>query len=155
MTPLSCDALRATRPSRAERILAWIPLIGWTFAHVLQEERFRPIIAEIERQLLARPETDQYWETYDEFGCLNRRLRKLIATEFHWPNDRFLPDDSFEIVFWDHGVSMDDLWTIQCIEEEFGIEISADDLMPVWQGGTLGEFVTLVALRSATKSGMN
>jgi len=65
-----------------------------------------------------------------------------------------MPDDPFKIVFWDHGVSMDDLWTIQCIKEGFGIEISADDLMPLWQGGTLGEFVTLVASRIAEDTEM-
>jgi hypothetical protein len=147
MKPLSCEAMRTTHPSRAERILIWIPLIGWPFCGALQEERFRPIIAEIEGQLLARPETDQYWETCAGFEDLSRRLRGLIATEFHWPNDHFLPDDPFEIVFWDHGVSMDGIWTIQCIEEEFGIEISADDLMPLWQGGTLGDFVAIIASR--------
>jgi hypothetical protein len=128
-------------------MLAWIPLIGWSFVAALEKARFRPIIQEISGQLLARPDTVEHWQASEKFKSLGQPLRSLIASEFGWPNDHFLPEDPFVIVFWAHRDGLDQVFVIQTIEKESGIEITADDLKALWRDGTFGDFVKLIASR--------
>ena len=144
MNPLVCDALLATKPSRAERILMWIPILGWGLAAALEKARFRPMVREIERQLRARPDTTHYWGTQSPQQEVGQRLRPVLADEFGWPNDHFLPDDPFGIVCWAHLDGLDDVFAIQHIEELFDVALPVPALERLWQHGTLGEFVDLL-----------
>jgi hypothetical protein len=144
MKPLVCDALFRTEPSRTERILTRIPILGWPFAATLEQDRFRPIVHEIERQLRERSDTTSFWGDPGARQDTAKHLRRILADEFGWPNDYFLPDDPFGIVFWAHCDGLDDVSAIQRIEKVYAISLPIPELEHLWQHGTLGEFVDLV-----------
>jgi len=154
MKPLVCDALFATERSQAERILMRIPILGWAFGSALEQDRFRPMVREIERQLLARPDTTSFWGAPSPRQQAGQRLRPIFADEFGWPNDHFLPEDPFGIVFWAHQDGLDDVSAIQKIEKTFNVSLPIPALEGLWRHGTLGDFIELLlSLPHAHESG--
>lgn len=144
MKPLVCDALWTTQPSSAERILLWIPFLGWPFAASLQDERFRPLVRCIEQQLLGRPDTSELWPTDPLRQKLSSALRRLIKEEFGWPNDHFIPADPFGIALWAHQDGLDDVSAVRRIEQEFGYQMPDSEWERFWCHGTLGEFLDIL-----------
>ena len=141
MKPLVCEALSTTRPSTAERVLMWIPIVGWTISHAMENARFKPIIREIEDQLLARPDTSDFWTSRNGSSEFTRLIRAILAKELDWPNDHFLPEDPMKILLWAHRDGLDGVFAIQAIEKEIGIRIPVEKFESFSSGGTLGEFV--------------
>ena len=121
-----------------------IPFLGWSLAAALEQSRFRPMVQEVERQLRARPDTTNNWGAPSPRQEVSRRLRPILADEFGWPNDHFLPDDPFGIVFWAHRDGLDDVLAIQQIEKLFAVSIPIAALEELSRHGTLGEFVDLL-----------
>ena len=139
MKPLACDAFWTTQPSNTERCLMWLPIIGWTFAAMLEQARFHPIVRSIEQQLRDRPDTSQLWGADPRRQRVSSAIRKIAEEECGWPNDRFIPADPFDIVFWGHTDGLDDVSAVMRIEKEFGLNLPDSERLR-WQG-TLGELV--------------
>ena len=141
MKPLVCEALCTTQPSRTEKWLMWLPIIGWTFAAALEQARFRPMVRTIEQQLRERPDTSEHWGADPRRQEIAAAVRSLIAEELGWPNDHFIPEDPFGIAFWGHQQGCEDVQTIMRIEEHFSFRFPDSEWERFWRHGTLGEFV--------------
>lgn len=62
----------------------------------------RPAREKIAQQLNARPDNvDSAWSGNDRRDKLSRLMRRLAQEAMNWPNDRFIPTDSIEAVFFD------------------------------------------------------
>lgn len=141
MKPLVCDALWTTRPSKAERWLKGFPIIGWAFASALEQARFRPMVRSIECQLRERSDTAGQWGSDPKRREVSTSFRRLIAEEFGWPNDHFVPGDPFGIACWGHRDGMDNVSAVMRIEKEFCFQQPDFEWERLWLHGTLGEFV--------------
>lgn len=150
MSPLVCAALSTTRPSAAERVLMWIPFLGWTLSHAMERERFKPMIREIEDQLLARSDTSDFWACRNDSVEITKTICRIIAKELGWPNDYFLPEDPMQILLWAHRDGLDGVFAIQEIEKALGVSIPTEMAERFFIGGTLGDFVE--SLTSLTNS---
>jgi len=119
----------------------WLPIIGWTFAAMLEQARFQPIVRSIEQQLCERPDTSQLWGADPDRQRISSAIRKIAQEECGWPNDRFIPADPLDIVLWGHKDGLDNVSAVMRIEKEFGFSLpDSDSERPRW-GGTLGELV--------------
>ena len=71
-------------------------------------------------------------------------VARTVGEEVEWPNPIFIPDDPFELVFWDHkSCAVDDLSLVgafMTIESHFGASPSDEDL-DRFQEGTFGAYV--------------
>lgn len=145
MSPLVCGALSTSRPSAAERFLMWIPLLGWTLSHAMARERFKPMIREINNQLLARHDSSDFWTCRNESFEIAKTTCRIIAKELDWINDHFLPEDPMQILLWAHRDGLDGVFAIQEIEKALGICVPAEMAESFFIGGTLGGFVESLA----------
>lgn len=61
--------------------------------------------ADIAKQLVEREASyEGQWNAFTiEEKALARTIAQIAMAEMGWPNDRFIPDDPFEIVIWDAG----------------------------------------------------
>ena len=76
-----------------------------------------------------------------------RYLCLLIKEKYDWPNDHFIPNDPFDIVF---QIPWDDLDIIEVImrcEEDLEIEIK-DEEAQEW-GGALGDIVDFLVAKQS------
>lgn len=150
MKPLACDALTTTHPTRAEKALSWIPILGWTLASALEQRRFRPIVQDIERQLLDRPDTSGLWGPDPRRQKASAALRRLIMEELGWPNDRFIPEDPPGVVFWAHRDGLDGVTALTRLEREFGVQFPDEEWERLCRHGTLGELVDSLIKHAGT-----
>ncbi len=139
MEPLVCSALWSTQPSKTERCLMWLPLVGWEFAATLERARFRPMVRSIEQQLRERPDTSELWGS--DRQQVSAAIRKIAMEELGWPNDHFIPADPCSIVFWGHNDGLDDVSAVMRIERHFGCDLSDSESERLMTHGTLGELV--------------
>jgi len=108
-----------------ERVLWFIPVIGWIGANSLECRRMRPIVEFIEAQLEARTNaTIEMWGTDSRTLEIAKVLCSALREEIGWPSDHFIPDDPAEIAFWDHYDGLDCVEAIMSIEEHLGVKIS-------------------------------
>jgi acyl carrier protein len=124
-----------------EKLLMWLPIIGWTVAAALEKARFRPMVRTIDQQLRERPDTSEQWGSDPRRQEISATVRSLIAEELGWPNDHFIPDDPFGIAFWGHQDGLDDVSAAMRIEKQFGFRLPDSEWERFWCHGTLGEFV--------------
>jgi hypothetical protein len=77
-------------------------------------------------------------------------VAKTVAEEVQWPNPIFLPDDPFELVFWDHkSCVIDDLSLVGAfvtIEDHFNRSSSEEEFAHLAQG-TFGGYVDFLLKR--------
>lgn len=127
-----------------ERIGKKFPLLGrlisnrtWTLCH-------RPIKESIVQILASRPIIDaSIWgdvlhQEVALFLCLK------VKEEIGWPNGRFIPTDSVEVILW---MCEDDLEIVEIvldIEDRFKIKISDDRIQSICKG-TMNDFVDQIA----------
>jgi hypothetical protein len=143
MQPLTCPELYQLdlNESKAEKFWSKIPLLGWWIASSMWAKRARPVEQEIEKQLLSRPETNPaLWGDNPRRVKLGQYISKIVKQEMGWPNDHFIPEDVFEIVFWSHHDALDIDEAILNVEDHLNIKIQENDVQR-WVGKTLGELV--------------
>ena len=133
--------------TRAERIWALIPLLGWAIAGSLWDKRTHPIVVSIESQLKERqgPESRVWGED------ASRREVALIvcrvaSKELGWPNDHFIPEDPAAVVFWAHKDGLDVESAVMHLEDELGIRIG-DAEVENWFHLSLDEVVQFLWAR--------
>jgi len=126
MKPLDANEIANIDASttRAERIWALIPLLGWAIAGSLWDKRTRPIVVSIETQLKDRegPESSVWGEetTRREVALI---VCRVVWKELGWPNDHFIPEDPAAVVFWAHKDGLDVESAVMQLEDELGIRI--------------------------------
>ncbi len=137
------DSLLLTESSMPdiERYLRWIPIFGPPIANLLRGLRIRPVVEQIERELLRRhpPELSVWGEDIDR-ALFAQSVCELAMLEMGWPNDHFVPADPAAVVFWNHRDNLDFDATIKDLEFNLGVSLGASDLSK-WFDSSLGEVV--------------
>jgi hypothetical protein len=141
MLPLVCDGFWTTQPSRTEKCLEWLPIIGWALAAWLERERFGPMVRSIEQQLRQRPDTAELWGTALRRQQVSAAIRKIAAEECGWPNDHFIPADPLAIVLWGHKDGLDSVSAVTRLEKELGVTLPDEGTEGLMSQSTLGELV--------------
>jgi acyl carrier protein len=141
MKPLAYEGFWTTQPSKTEKCLMWLPIIGWTFAAMLEQARFQPMVRSIEQQLRDRPDTSQLWGAEPDRQRVSSTMRKIAQEECGWPNDRFIPADPLDIVLWGHKDGLDSVSAVMRIEKEFSFRFPDPGAERSRREGTLGELV--------------
>jgi hypothetical protein len=141
MKPLVCEALGSTRPSKTEKLLMWVPVLGWELAATLERARFAPMTRSIERQLRERPNTSDLWGADTRRQQVSSTVRTIAKEELGWPNDHFIPGDPCAIVFWGHKDGLDAVSAVMRLEKELDVDLSDAESECLMRQGTLGELV--------------
>lgn len=99
--------------SDAGKILANIPFLGWSWEGARWNSRWRPTFERLRKQLNERqPPLPEAWGN----DSRRRELAAFIAHEaqdkFGWPNDYFIPEDSFWVMMFP---PRDDLCSVEMI----------------------------------------
>lgn len=68
------------------------------------------------------------WDKYPELIDASRRCSKILCKRLGWSNDLFLPDDPFDIVFYDYRGDLDGIEADMAIEKEFGVTLEEPSL---------------------------
>ena len=119
-----------TAPNPLQRFLLGVPVVGL-------QARVRD---GFERQLRSRgPGWDERWTNVDCDPDTRRTVSAVIQRWFEWPNDHFIPEDTFGILIWDwRAYFIDDLTVSSAVEEletQLGLPRLSDeeweDLLPL------------------------
>ena len=89
----------ALTPSWLEKTCRYVPVLGWIVASELEQRRNLPLLTDIGKQLQLRSKTDpEIWgdSVRREFALF---VASCIKDELNWPNDNFVPDDCFGVLF--------------------------------------------------------
>jgi acyl carrier protein len=120
----------------------WIPFLAWFSP---RNARYAEVAEDIRRQLLQRQAPDPaVWGSDPVRLQTARSLCRWAQKQYAYPNDHFLPDDPFEIVF---QMPWDDLEVVEfmiCMEEAYDIAI-ADEECRRWR--TLGDVVDSLTIK--------
>lgn len=134
MEPLHWPDFYPAESAKPESIWEKLPLVGWWFS----PSDFKPVIDNINEQLLARPKPDiTVWGNDLTRQKMAQYICSTIKTEYGWPNDHFIPNDPVEIVF---QFPWDDLELVEFVmrvEEYLKIEIK-DEEAETWDGVLAG-----------------
>lgn len=104
-------------------------------------KRAQPVEHEIEKQLISRPKASpSIWGNNPRRVELGQYISEIAKLQMGWPNDHFMPEDPFEIVFWSHKDALDIDEAILNIEDRLDIVIREGDVQK-WVGKTLSEVV--------------
>ena len=101
--------------------------------------------ADICRQLSLRaPECWSLWGPNAARVEAARFVAKVVGEAVEWPNPILIPDDPYELVFWDHkSCTVDDFSLVGAfleIEKHFGKSSSEEEATRIYEG-TLGCYV--------------
>ncbi len=121
-------------------------MLGWWIAQSMWNDRARPVEQKLCMQLISRPKPNPaVWGNNPRRVEIGQYVCKIAKQEMGWPNDHFIPDDAFEIVFWSHYDAFDIDEAIFNIEDHLNIKIQNQDVQK-WVGKTLGEVVDYLLL---------
>ena len=146
MEPLHWPDFYQSEADEPQSFWKRLPFIGWLFS----SSDYEAVINSVKEQLLARPKPSPgMWGDDLSRVKMARYLCSTVKEEYEWPNDHFIPDDPFEIVF---QMPWDDLKIVEFVmrvEEDLDVNVP-DEEAEMW-GGTLGNIVDyLVAKQKQT-----
>jgi hypothetical protein len=118
-------------------------------ASALEQSRFRPLVQDIERQLLERTDTSGLWGPGPRRQKASASLCTLIMEELGWPNDRFMPEDPSGVAFWAHRDGLDGVTALMRLEREFEVHFPDEEWERLCRHGTLGELVDRLIERAS------
>jgi hypothetical protein len=125
MTALQSATFWDSQPSKLEKVLMWIPILGWALAGSLYQVRIRPISEDIRRQLQTRSEpSPSIWGEDSQRRSIAAYIVQQIQHEFGWPNHYFIPSDPLWIAAWAHEDGLDDVSFVLNIERHYKIKIN-------------------------------
>lgn len=151
--PLSCPELDVTKPSRMERGLIVIPVLGWAFGWAHEQDRFRPLVKSIEAQLKSRADfPESAWGGDAVRVEFARVLTKAIRNNLGWPNDHFHPSDPLRIACWAHQDACDSTDLLSELEQHLKIRLSEEDCDRLNEMN-LGEAVDYLTAKSRHQQG--
>jgi hypothetical protein len=147
MNPLPKAPLVATRPSKLEAFFGKIPLLGWTIAHAMQDQRFHPIEKEYKRILMSRDHDEVLAQWVPDQRSDATRLMTLLEEELGWKPPSFIPSDPCLVAFWAHEDGLDDVAAITRIEREWGINFNDEEVATLFNND-LHAFIDLIKTKS-------
>ncbi len=126
---------------RHRSFLLGFPLIG------PQAGAYRDICAQLEQR------TPECWSLWGDDARLKAAqfVAGTLAEAVEWPNPIFIPEDPYELLFWDHkSCAIDDLSLVDAmmqIEEHFKVSPS-EKQMETFETGTVGGYVDFLLGRT-------
>lgn len=130
------------RETHAERLWKGIPFLGWMIADGMWQSRNRPVRNEYVQILDARSEAlSAAWGDDPAYRAFARTICEIAREEMGWPNARFIPSDSYQVVFWAFDDGLDLEFAMMEIEDRLDIDIGWEGNAERWYGGDFGAFV--------------
>ena len=123
VTPLSWPNGRRPVTPLVERVLWFVPILGWVAAAVWYRLRMRPVVADVCRQLLARPPAAEAWGTDPRRTELGLLVSERIADEFGWPDVLFFPDDPLDVLSCPPGDGLEWVVIMHAVERRLGRKV--------------------------------
>ena len=150
---LSSDSHPPSR-SKTEKILSWLPGIGWMIvAWYLEPRRLKPTIDDVMRQLSARPHLPtRAEEQRDNLDWLSF----VICTANQWPVVRLHDDDPLNILLWEHGDSNPSDEVLTQIVAKCGRSLrreSREMILDILDKGTVSNLVEIISLGRQNNKG--
>jgi len=146
---------RVPDASGVEKAGKLVPVLGWIVSNALWSRRHRPTREMYLAQLESRPEvTLAAWGDDLERVDIAARVCQIAGRNIGWPMPKFVPWDPMRVVLWAFDDGLDDVQAILDIEDDFGIEISDEELTQTL-GNSLGEFVDEIRKRASSKSSLD
>jgi hypothetical protein len=143
---VNCSPLQFPRQwpdMRRRSFLLGFPLIG------PQAGAYQDICAQLQQRT---PDCWSLWGAADARVKAAQFVAKTLGEAVEWPNPIFVPEDPFELLFWDHkSCAIDDLSLVGAfveIESHFNAQPSEKE-MDALAAGTVGGYVDFL-LRQAT-----
>ena len=123
-----------------QTILERLLLPGWWFH---SSNNYQTTIRGIHKQLLARPKPlPGVWGDDPKRLQTARYLCGVLKEEYDWPNNHFIPDDPFDIIF---QIPWDDLQIVEVVMRfEEDLKIKIEDKEAEKFTGTLGDIVAFL-----------
>jgi hypothetical protein len=153
-SPLSFPEGLPREPSTCEKLLMWIPIIGWTGAAALAHLRIDPCTRSIKRQLEGRsPVPRSVWGD-ERRADVAEEITARINDAIGWKHPYFIPEDPFRIVIeLDTGdlcevealMNIEEAFQTDFLEKPFGSEQS---VFAAAVDMTFSKFVDFVISRS-------
>jgi acyl carrier protein len=84
-----------------------------------------------------------FWSKNKQRREVFEAISKIIQRDFGYPNNYFIPEDPFEILFWDDFDGMAVVEASMNLEDKFGISLSEQDFVKM-HNMTLGEVVDFI-----------
>ena len=112
----------AKKESMLERVMIWIPILGWMIGSGLWKRRNRPVYDSINLALESRPIInlsiwgDAQHQEIAQFVCM------AVMDQIGWPNDRYLPTDDVGVIFWSFYDCLEAVEIFMKIEDRYGFK---------------------------------
>ena len=127
MNSLPISLVEDTKPSKLEKRIGKVPILGWAIASDIEQSRFKPIVKEYKRILKERNEDEALalWPLEDL--TMVQRITEILKDQMDWEYPRFIPSDPCCIAFWSHLDPLDAVDATEDIEKEWNIKFSEYD----------------------------
>ena len=126
--------------SKLELFLMWIPIIGWIFAGLLENERLHPGEKHVQQMFSLREcIPPEIWGD-EQKAQIADRIAKICQHCIGWQNRNFIPEDPFEIIIaWRTG-DLCEVGALMNLEKEFRCKLDNAQVQHL-MGMTFGEVV--------------
>ncbi|MDB5295914.1 MAG: hypothetical protein JWO31_1897 [Phycisphaerales bacterium] len=142
MNPLVEPPVACPPPSGVERMLVFVPVLGWLVAAVLEYRRRKPVEDFVGQALSARTAT-----TWAAWGDDPVRLdvaavvNGALMDEFGWPNMYCLPGDRLALLTWGVGGTLGGELLAFVVSLELRLRVRLMDLDVDFERDNLGAYV--------------
>jgi hypothetical protein len=123
-------------------VFFWLGKPLWIY-----KDRFKPVIIEIETQLISRPKPSHaVWGTDQNRVKMAQDVCAIVKDIYGWPNDYFIPQDPFDVVF---QMTFGEFELAECIvrfQEELSVNIGNQEAEK-WSGKSMGDMVDCLLAR--------
>jgi hypothetical protein len=117
-------------------VFFWLSKPVWVY-----KDRFQPVIIEVGKQLITRPEPSQsIWGSTPERVNMAQYVCAVIKDTYAWPNSHFIPEDPLDVVFQMPFGEVDLVECIVRLQEDLSINIQNKEAQQ-WSGKRLGNIV--------------
>lgn len=108
------------------------------------DKQYKPTIDYVKRQLIERDKPDPAWWGNDPVRFkVAKQVCHRIQERYEWPNDHFIPEDPFDVLFLTPWDDLEVNEVILELEDDFRVHLS-DAEVADWQGKTLAAVVDSV-----------
>ena len=111
--------------ARVNSLWRFVPIVGMISQRASERRMMKPILDQLDEQLLLRPPSWGCWRSSDARLEFVQLLSLLIADEMEWPNNRFLPGDALDVLLFPHsGGDGGELLEIIChMQRRVGVKV--------------------------------
>ena len=132
---------------KLEKVMSYIPFLGWAVSSGLWRRRHRPIQESITQNLAGRPFINRSIWGDAERQEIAAFVCTAIKEQIGWPNDRYLPADAVGVLMWSFQDCLESVEIVMQIEDRFGFKLPDEEFELIFRLD-MSEFVDLISTRS-------